>query len=37
MIDRKWHKGVQKYHLDANEGTAEHLAKVLEALRPLSD
>ncbi len=33
LLDRKWHRGVSKLHLDSSEDTAAHLEQLLEQLR----
>ncbi|MBI4700268.1 MAG: ACP S-malonyltransferase [Deltaproteobacteria bacterium] len=36
LLDKKWHPGVRRYHLDSTERTGEHLAQVLARLRACS-
>ena len=32
LLDRKWHKGVKKYHMDTTENTDAHIESLLENL-----
>ncbi len=33
LLDRKWHKGVDKHHTDVSDEAEAHLAKLIETLR----
>ncbi len=35
LLDRKWHKGVQKFKTDSRENTLEHIQDVVTSLRAL--